>query len=224
MARPLGGGVVCFASAVPARHLRCLSNAGLRLISAAGTPRPELAPCPRGASLRSLVVDGGWGRAGVTPLRRMRDDQRRSRAPNSGSDQAPTKARSSEACALSLPIAKRERNARRSRAHSNPITAAAAQSPRLPARHATLASNPVRPLQLVASSGRGVPAGEIKRRPAFATQHESRAGTPDVKPSRPPLEGRAIRRKVRRAPNDLRRGQHGETKELRQSCVRKPSR
>ncbi len=67
MARPLGGGRLRFASAVPARHYRRVANAGLRFISAAGTPRPELARCPDGASLRSLVVDGLWGRAGDPP-------------------------------------------------------------------------------------------------------------------------------------------------------------
>jgi len=71
MARPFNGGVACFASAVPARHFRCFAVAGLRLISAAGTPHPELALCPDGASLRSLLVDGGWGCAGVTLLRGM---------------------------------------------------------------------------------------------------------------------------------------------------------
>jgi len=154
-------------------------------------------------------------RRGHSASRHVGMDQRRCRAPISESDLAPTRARSSGACAVSVAIAKRERKARRRRAYSNTITAAAAHSPRFPARHPTLASIPATPRQLVASSGRGVPAGEIKRRPAFARQHKRRAGTPDAKHATPPLRGRAIRRKVRRAPNDLERGQHGETEELR---------
>ncbi len=64
MARPLNGGVVRVASALPAQRSRCFAAAGLRLISAAGTPRPELAPCQGGASLRSLFDGYGGGCAG----------------------------------------------------------------------------------------------------------------------------------------------------------------
>ncbi len=120
MARPLGGGRVGFAAGAPVRHFRCFAVAGLRLISAAGTPRPELALCPDGASLRSLVVDGGWGRARNHPASLHVGWTSGAAAPRSRSDQEPTKARSSGACGLSVAIAKRERNARRSRAHSTP--------------------------------------------------------------------------------------------------------
>ncbi len=74
MARPLNGGRPCVASDVPARRSCCVANAGLRFISPAGTPRPELATSWSGATgkrgcLRGWRVEREFGASEPRPRR-----------------------------------------------------------------------------------------------------------------------------------------------------------
>ena len=167
---------------------------GLRLISLQGTPPPELASCRYGASLRSLAVVGVGGAARRGASRFLAWEAARGFA---------ARGRASPAPAESPP--KRARKARRSRAPLQPGQGGRDSAPPCPEPRR---SRQHRPRRLVASSGRGGSCSEIKRRPASAKRRERRAGTPLAEPERPPLAGRAIRGRARRAPNDLRRGQH----------------